>query len=422
MGKNIKTVLKGFDYMHCDDFAGYLSDMAAKGWHFKEWGVGLKFEKGEPEQATYAVEVFTKASENDMRPEANTQEFAEYCEAAGWRFIDAKQKFCIFKKIDENAVELFTQEERVMNSFKGMLSGSAILLCILYGFSAVMQWANINIAFEDRIFSNSTLFTFLVWNLLFVAQLLSFAHAFWQKFKLKKEIARGQRIYIGDCVDGKYHLNWRDVFVGILSLILLYYFFETGHTELVIMNIVIAAGTIGLALILNKFRPSRETNVLVQIGVSMGFFVVFMTAAVVALATDNTDVEPEIGELPLVIADYREFNDVIDDIDYYHDANILGSMDVYFVFGKEESLSYFVYKSKHEVLLDKVWKSMIEGKKYNEGAIDCSKLWGAKQALRNKNGAYYVRYDGVVLQFQDYEDVYLTEEQIAIILEKLNLR
>ena len=85
-----KTVLKGFNYMHVDDFAKYLSDMAAKGWHFKEWGVGLKFEKGEPEQATYAVEVFQKASDNDMRPEPNTQEFAEYCEAAGWKFVDAK--------------------------------------------------------------------------------------------------------------------------------------------------------------------------------------------------------------------------------------------------------------------------------------------------------------------------------------------
>ena len=63
-----KKVLKGFNYMHVDDFAKYLSDMAAKGWHFKEWGVGLKFEKGEPERAVYAVEVFQKASDNDTSP------------------------------------------------------------------------------------------------------------------------------------------------------------------------------------------------------------------------------------------------------------------------------------------------------------------------------------------------------------------
>ena len=103
MSAKRKTVFIGFDYMHCDDFAKYLSEMAAKGWHFKEWGAGLKFEQGEPKKATYAVEVFTEASENDMRPEPHTREFAEYCEAAGWKFVDAKQKFCIFKKIEEDA-------------------------------------------------------------------------------------------------------------------------------------------------------------------------------------------------------------------------------------------------------------------------------------------------------------------------------
>ena len=68
MSKTKKTTFKVFDYMHCDDFAKYLERMAAKGWHFKEWGAGLKFEKGEPTQVTYAVEVFNKASENDLRP------------------------------------------------------------------------------------------------------------------------------------------------------------------------------------------------------------------------------------------------------------------------------------------------------------------------------------------------------------------
>ena len=48
-----KKVRKQFDYMHCDDFAAYLSEMAAKGWHFKAWKAGLVFEKGEPEIVLY---------------------------------------------------------------------------------------------------------------------------------------------------------------------------------------------------------------------------------------------------------------------------------------------------------------------------------------------------------------------------------
>ena len=118
MRKNTKTVLKGFDYLHCDDFADYLEEMARKGWHFKEWGAGLVFERGAPENSCYAVEVFINGSEFDTRPDVHTQEFAEYCEAAGWKLIDAKRKFCIFKKVREDTEEILTDEERLHNISK----------------------------------------------------------------------------------------------------------------------------------------------------------------------------------------------------------------------------------------------------------------------------------------------------------------
>ena len=118
MGKNKKTVLKSFDYLHCDDFASYLEEMARTGWHFREWKAGLVFERGEPKESTYAVEVFIDGSEFDTRPEVHTQEFAEYCEVAGWKLIDAKRKFCIFKKIRDDAVDILTDQERLCNIAK----------------------------------------------------------------------------------------------------------------------------------------------------------------------------------------------------------------------------------------------------------------------------------------------------------------
>ena len=218
MGKNKKTVLKGFDYLHCDDFAKYLTDMAAKGWHFKEWGAGLTFEKGEPEKVTYAVEVFTKAHEDDLRPEPNTKEFAEYCEAAGWEFVDAKQKFCIFKKVDDNAVALFTEEERIDNSFKGMFTASAIALWVLSGINAGLQWMNILSFFERNIFSASFLFNFSVWNLLFVGQGCKFLYTLYVKGKLKKALHQGSNVYIGTREDGKFRIGMRGIYVLLLVI------------------------------------------------------------------------------------------------------------------------------------------------------------------------------------------------------------
>lgn len=422
MSAKRKTVLKGFTYMHCDDFAKYLSDMAAKGWHFKEWGVGLKFEKGEPEQAVYAVEVFQKASENDMRPEPNMQEFAEYCESAGWKFIDAKQKYCIFKKINENALELFTPEERVTNAFRGTLSGSALLLFFLYGLNALLQWGRLFSSFETVIFSGGFLFNFAIWNVMFLGQLIAFVQAFWKKYKLMRGIRFGKKVYLGNREDGKFRLSWNDIYIGILVLLLMYYFFAMERMELIIINAIIVGGTFVFVVLLNKFRPEHDTNVIIQIGFTVVLFFTIITSAMVSISGDGTDLEVKKDNLPVQISDYRETQDEVRDISYHHEGNIFGSTDKYFVYGENEAIHYYVYKSAYSEILDKMWEGIINGKRFNEDAVDCTEDWNAKKAIRNKIGTYYVRYDNAILEFSDDKDVYLSEEQIDIILDKLEIR
>jgi len=417
-----KTVLKGFTYMHCDDFAKYLSNMAAKGWHFKEWGAGLKFEKGEPEQAVYAVEVFTKASENDMRPEPNTQEFAEYCEAAGWKFIDAKQKYCIFKKVDENAVELFTPEERVTNAFKGTVSGINLLLFFLYGLNAVLQWIRLFGSFEIAIFSDAYLVNLAIWNVMFLGQFVTFTQAFWKKHKLIRGIRRGREVYLGNRRDGKFRLSWNDIYIGILVLLLMYYFFAMDRVEIIVVNAIIVGVTVGFGIIMNRIRPERDTYVVVQIGFSM-VLIVTIVALMIGVFGNETVAELEADDLPVLISDYREETDeVVDLISYYHEENVFGSMDKYNVYYEEEIIHYYVYQSTFAGILDKVWDDILSKKRFNEDAVDCTGDWNAEKAVRNKLGTYYVRYDNAVLEFSDDEEVYLTDEQIDIILDKLGLR
>lgn len=422
MSAKCKTVLKGFTYMHCDDFAKYLSNMAAKGWHFKEWGAGLKFEKGEPEQAVYAVEVFTKASENDLRPEPNTQEFAEYCEAAGWKFIDAKQKYCIFKKVDENAVELFTPEERVTNAFKGTVSGINLLLFFLYGLNAVLQWIRLFGSFEIAIFSDAYLVNLAIWNVMFLGQFITFTQAFWKKHKLIRGIRRGREVYLGNRRNGKFRLSWNDIYIGILVLLLMYYFFAMDRVEIIVVNAIIVGVTVGFVIIMNRIRPERDTYVVVQIGFSM-VLIVTIVALMIGVFGNETVAELEADDLPVLISDYREETDeVVDLISYYHEENVFGSMDKYNVYYEEEIIHYYVYQSTFAGILDKVWDDILSKKRFNEDAVDCTGDWNAEKAVRNKLGTYYVRYDNAVLEFSDDEEVYLTDEQIDIILDKLGLR
>ena len=421
MSRTTKTTLKAFDYMHCDDFARYLKEMAAKGWHFKEWGAGLKFEKGEPEQVEYAVEVFTKASENDLRPEPNTQEFAEYCEAAGWKLVDGKQKFCIFKKVDESAVEILTPEERVKNSFKATFSASYILLLFLYALNAVLQLERIfGSMFANNIFSTLTFFNISVWTFLFLSLFIKFCYAFGKKHQLLKRIKNGQEIYIGSNKDGKKCWNGNTISTILLVMLYVLLLVSLEDTKLVLFFVIVFIGTLTFAFVISKIRPEANTNVAIQVIFVMVFFVIVIVASF-AIVSEDTEDRNQIENVPLQISDYRDFKDEIDDVSIYHEKNMLGSSEIYFLFGEKESIHYEIYRSEHDWILDRIWNDELEYK-WNDDKTNCTKEWGAEYAFRNKIGDYYVRYDDILLIFSEDEDILLNAEQINIIREKLDLR
>jgi len=422
MGAKIKTVLKDFTYMYCDDFAKYLSDMAAKGWHFKEWGIGLKFEKGEPEKSVYAVEVFQKAGEDDMEPGPNTQEFAEYCESAGWKFVGARKKFCIFKKIDENAPDLFTPEERVVNAFKGTVSRLALLSFFLEGFMAFLQWEKLLSSFVTVIFSGGFLLGFGIWNALFIGQLLEFVQVFWKRSRLMKGIRFGQKVYLRNRKNGKFRPGLNDVYISILVLVLMYYFFAMGRMEFIVINVIIVGVAFGFAALLNKIHPEHDANVIIQIGFTVVALFSIITFAVISFFGDGVDWEMKKDNLPMQIADYRETQNEIQDISYYYEGNMFGNVDKYIVSGDKESIYYYVYKSEYSAILDEVWEDIVSNIKNNKNVVDCTEDWNAKKAVRTGIGIYYVRYNNAILEFYDDQDVYLSKEQIDIILDKLEIR
>ena len=110
-----RRVFRYFRYTECDAFGQYLHEMSLDGWHFQKWQMGLVFEKGEPADITYCVEVFPKGSEMDLKPEEQAEEYADYCSVAGWELIDGQRKFCIFRRRDPDAMPIVTEEERFEN-------------------------------------------------------------------------------------------------------------------------------------------------------------------------------------------------------------------------------------------------------------------------------------------------------------------
>ena len=110
-----------YSYDACDDLSLYLERMAAKGWRFRAFRLGLEFERCTPCTEHYDVQVFLKNTEMDTAPEPDTEEFAAYCEAAGWEFVDSSRRFVVFRRISDDAVPIVTTEERLGSVFSAEL-------------------------------------------------------------------------------------------------------------------------------------------------------------------------------------------------------------------------------------------------------------------------------------------------------------
>ena len=125
-----------YNYFESDAFASYLHEMSLQGYHFKGFGFGLKFEKGEPKDITYDAYVFNEQQEGDQGLNPNSEDFLAYCKEAGWQFIDANQRWIIFYKVKEDAVDIATKEEKLENALsvrKDNLKLAAILLALVVG-------------------------------------------------------------------------------------------------------------------------------------------------------------------------------------------------------------------------------------------------------------------------------------------------
>ena len=100
----------------------YLEEMARKGWALKSIHGFYHFERIEPQALHYAVEIFEKASEYDSVPAPRTQEYIEYCRAAGWAFVCNHGQMNIFVSACENPIPIETDEARKLKAIvRGMV-------------------------------------------------------------------------------------------------------------------------------------------------------------------------------------------------------------------------------------------------------------------------------------------------------------
>lgn len=423
--KNRKRILKQFHYWECDTFAQYLHNMSAKGWHFIGWKLGLVFEKGEPRAVDYDVEAFPKGSEMDTRPEPDTEEYADYCEAAGWKFIDSRRKFCVFKKKRRDAIPIVTPEERLYNIKK---AGFGQWLWETSGivFIAASLWFEfLTQNFEQWIFFDLML-------LVLVAALLGCMEKAIEVFAMlltgqlkKRQLKEGKVPFYGGKGQAvvRYLRNYLWMF-EIGAYLLLSYI--KGFDDIVLIILVVIGFMLLFMAVLEILRPSRVNNWAVQVIAGFGITIVLVPVTVIILmSSDGKATGISEAEIPLTQADYKNVSGHIIQTDEGNMNGILGSLSYFEVeYGEEgqkenvDTLWYYVYQTNHSWILDHVWERYLEDAYRPQ---DCTADWKALAAFESGElgHLYRVRFQDKLLYM--YSDDSLDTEQIQVVKRRLDL-
>lgn len=414
MAKTTKTVRKGFSYLSCDDFAAYLNHMARLGWHFTGWRAGLVFEKGEPENAVYAVEVFNKQDESDTRPLPETREFAEYCEAAGWQFVDASRKFTVFKRIREDAVPILTDEER----FEAISRASGQSVWRWLGISlawSIMQLLEFRSGFKYSIFRNRELIVAGTWFLLFIlaaARALQFL--LWKR-RCVRRMDQGLTLFFGRDASDKWD-SWLYLSILGFQTVSLAYIGE-GWISLIILGM--AAALVLMGFLIARFRPDATVSAIIQ---TLGGFAIFIAALTAFTITGQSEKLQDLAtvEPPVVYAEIWENPGEPEDVYSKRYESVFGSWNICSLDYGDAELYYEVFRSDYTWVLDEVWRGILKGRATREGT-DCTELWDAEVAILSTANYYKVRCENTILDIHCDRHP-LTEADIAAIIEAFGLR
>lgn len=423
-----KRTFRHFQYRECDAFAEYLREQARQGWHFKEWRIGLVFEKGIPAAVHYEVEVFPDGTEMDTRPEPETEEYAEYCEAAGWKLIDSKRKFCIFRRERPDAFPIVTSEERFENIKKAELKSwfhSEFVMIAL----AILDWFQFfKFNFKQWIFNDNMLFVLFMITLAALVAVLNLGMIAAWAGKIKRQLSEGKVPVYGS--RRKWCQTWKWVWVIAYWIGICVLSFRQGLDTAILLLPIFVGGFLLIHVIIELLRPARADNWLIQLFGESGLLIAFVIAMFVVMFTGDSKEysDLDLQEFPLVQTDYSDIDGELDFTDIGEVNGILGTERYYrieYELGEilpdrqddnTDFLSYNIYQTRYPWILRKLWKEEVKNLPDCETAPD---EWNAVSVYHVGDGYYRVLYQDTMLIFSS--EMELDKEQIRIVREKLNL-
>ena len=213
-----------FSYTRCDDFAAYLSQMAAKGWQLKKLGAFMEFEESEPAYETYDVQVFLSNGDLDYIPNPYTDEFSDYCKNAGWELVAYYKYYIVLKRLETDAIPIFTPAERIANAYQGDLKNPIARISISIALAAVCLFRFQNYGLTSPV---GLYILYCVFHIILHAGTLIYLSS-WKSRKFR-ELSETGKVYCGNGSVKPFSFIVYNIFLGVLIAFAVFVFVQNSY-------------------------------------------------------------------------------------------------------------------------------------------------------------------------------------------------
>ena len=409
----------------CKALEEYLEEKALEGWMLEDIICGfLIFKKNKPQKCKFAVDIFT---------DNNKDEYIEYCEAGGWKYLFQHDKFLIFYTEDKIITPIQTDEEIVLKKVRKSILRSLLYNIFLIGLmiSNLFTGEKNGYGFFSEISDNGALLVMASLIIIIIGAVIDTVKDGLWYFKSNRAFKINENINYPSLKSLKVKNVCFSMYMCILGLMIINLFGDIGSNKghiFLAVFVVMCAVCISriINILLKKYKKASKV-----LAVLICVVAIFISTNIIVSGRDMINYVRNESQTPIMsISDFIDMKTKTEYLYFDSSKSFLASSYTYSYegyysgteavdkVGSEVYFDYEICKSKYKWIIDKTFETYLKRYKHFEYEEVQGDNWGALTVYKSDklNGGYLLKYKDRVISVTGSID--FSKKNIKLIKEK----
>ena len=409
----------------CKALEEYLEEKALEGWMLEDIICGfLIFKKNKPQKCKFAVDIFT---------DNNKDEYIEYCEAGGWKYLFQHDKFLIFYTEDKIITPIQTDEEIVLKKVRKSILRSLLYNIFLIGLmiSNLFTGEKNGYGFFSEISDNGALLVMASLIIIIIGAVIDTVKDGLWYFKSNRAFKLNENINYPSLKSLKVKNVCFFMYMCILGLMIINLFGDIGSNKghiFLAVFVVMCAVCISriINILLKKYKKASKV-----LAVLICVVAIFISTNIIVSGRDMINYVRNESQTPIMsISDFIDMKTKTEYLYFDSSKSFLASSYTYSYegyysgteavdkVGSEVYFDYEICKSKYKWIIDKTFETYLKRYKHFEYEEVQDDNWGALTVYKSDklNGGYLLKYKDRVISVTGSID--FSKKNIKLIKEK----